>query len=230
MNFRRRVLRVTLVVGMFILCAVPAMPRDTSGATDRLEMIADDQAPNLQAQPEGTTTPPGNDAESAEQGRRPLPPKRPDPVGELKQQIIQTQNKEKLGFSKVVLCSDIEGYGLFTPVKPGEKTGKLKIYIEPANIGMLVNQERYVIDCSMHIEVTDQAGKVVSQLKNVARVHKTTRSPVFDTHFAVDMNFQNPLKADHKVKFILMDNVKGQKAILQLNLNVNKNQGGQLGT
>ncbi len=83
----------------------------------------------------------------------------PDQVSLLKKQIIETQNNSKLGFRKVVLCSRVEGFGMYWPLNPEQPASSLLLYFEPSNVSTMVSGDRYVIDCTVDLVATDSTGK-----------------------------------------------------------------------
>lgn len=46
-------------------------------------------------------------------------------IAQLKKRIIELQNKGKLGFRKLVACSSVEGFGVYSPLKQGDRITSL---------------------------------------------------------------------------------------------------------
>ncbi len=140
-------------------------------------------------------------------------PKNPeDPkIEELKEQILELRNKGKLGFRKVVPCTDVRGFGNYTPLEKGKPLTHLILYFEPANVSTLVSDDRYVIDCSVDMVVTDAKGKVLGAKKNVKKVGGVAYSPVIDLFFTLKFKFKKPLKKGFVVRAVLHDNIKNDK-------------------
>jgi hypothetical protein len=128
-------------------------------------------------------------------------------VLELKHKIIELQNKGKLGFNKVALCSRVDGFGQYSPLKPGVKTSGLTIYFEPANVSILRSGERYVIDCKVDIAALSSTGKVLALKKNMS-ISKVTTSPPLDLYFKVTWNFKKAPKEGVILKTVLRDRIK----------------------
>jgi hypothetical protein len=80
-----------------------------------------------------------------------------DQVLALKNQIIDIQNKGTLGFSELVLCSKVMGFGSYVPLeKPVLKKGaELLVYYQPLNV--FTNSRTPVFDlfATNTLDITD---------------------------------------------------------------------------
>jgi hypothetical protein len=140
----------------------------------------------------------------------------------LKEQIIEMRNKGKLGFRKVVLCSDVRSFGIYSPLEKGKPTKRLVLYFEPANVSTLVSKDRYVIDCTVDMFVTDANGKVLGAKKNAKRIGGVASSPVIDLFFTLSFKFKKPRKEGFVVRAVLHDNIKNDKASVVIRIGSNK--------
>ncbi len=139
----------------------------------------------------------------------------------LKHEILEMQNKGKLGFHKVVLCSSVDGYGQYSPIKPNSKVSRLTIYFEPANVSVMRSKNRYVIDCKIDIAAISSTGKVLAVKKNLS-ISRVTKSPPIDIYFKVNWNFKKAPKKGIILKTVLRDRIKNASASVTLRLNTKK--------
>lgn len=147
-----------------------------------------------------------------------------DEIMELKKRIIELQNKGKLGFRKLAVCSKVEGYGIYSPLEPGKPIRNFVLYFEPANVSTLVTPGRYVVDCTIDVFQVrrDASGKTVGRRMKKLKINKVSRSPVLDLHFALNLAMKKPLKTDLIVRIVLYDNIKNQSATANYRINVKK--------
>lgn len=145
---------------------------------------------------------------------------KPEDTSELRQRIIDLQNKGKLGFRKVIACSSVDGYGLYSPVEPDKPFSRIIFYVEPSNVNTLVSGDRYIIDCSVDVFVTDARGKGVAGKEGAYKINKVSRSPVLDLYFKLDINFSKPVTRDIVVKIVVRDNLKNETAAVSQRINL----------
>lgn len=168
----------------------------------------------------------GSKESSPEKGPEvPEPPKespvaQPDEVQSLKEHIIDLQNKGKLGFRKVLLCSSVEGYGQYSPVTEGGPTRQLALYFEPANVSTLVSADRYVIDCTVDQFAYDASGKMIFGKSNIMKIYRVSRSPVLDLYFHIGVGMKKPVQGTLILKTVLRDNIKNQTATAVNRVNI----------
>jgi hypothetical protein len=133
-----------------------------------------------------------------------------DETRPLKEQIIELQNKGKLGYRRVVLCSAVEGFGMYSPVEGGSVPPRLMLYIEPSNVSTLVKEDRYVIDLSVDLFVIGPTGVPLVAKQNFP-IRKVSRSPILDLHYVIGVDLRKFLKQDLiTVKTVLHDKIKNQ--------------------
>jgi len=143
-----------------------------------------------------------------------------DEVLKLKREIIELQNKGKLGFRKVILCSKVDGYGRYSPLNPGQRVSRLVLYFEPANVGTLISGDRYIIDCSIDLFIFQGKGKPIRGKKNIHKINRVSRSPVLDLFFVVRVNLKKPVGGSLVLKTVLNDNIKNQSSSITHKLNL----------
>lgn len=144
----------------------------------------------------------------------------PDEVQNLKTQIIELQNKGELGFRKVVACSAVEGYGMYSPLEEGSPIPqKLFLYFEPSNVSTLVSGDRYIIDLSVDILLTDPAGKVLGTALT-KKINRISYSPLFDIHYAMAISLKELGNRDVILRISLRDNIKNRTVTGSYRINV----------
>ncbi len=145
-----------------------------------------------------------------------------DEVLELKKRILELQNKQKLEFRKVVLCSKVEGFGVYSPLPKGKLHQQMVLYFEPANVSTLLTADRYVIDCTVEIGILDSAGKPAKGKVMSRKYHRTARSPILDVYFRIPINFAKPPKKAFSLRVILHDNIKNQRTGINVRIDPKK--------
>jgi hypothetical protein len=136
----------------------------------------------------------------------------PDEVPRLKKQIIELQNKGKLGFRKVVPCTAVEGFGVYSPLAPGSNVSKVLLYVEPENFTTLVTGDRYIVDLSVDVFIYDKAGKLISGKENALKINRVSYSPIVDLYYKIELNLGKPAGQEFVIKTALHDKLKNQSA------------------
>ncbi len=144
----------------------------------------------------------------------------PDEAQALKQKIIELQNKGKLGFRKIVLCRSVEGFGVYSPLDPGQPVSKIVFYCEPSNVSTMVSGERYVIDCAVDAFLMDSSGRTLLGKENMLKINRVSRSPVMDLFFKVEINFQKLPARKMVAKIVLHDKIKNQSVTVTQRINL----------
>ena len=146
-------------------------------------------------------------------------------VSSLKAKIIETQNKGRLGFNKIVSCKSVEGFGIYAPVESAQPISKLIFYVEPANYSTLISADRYIIDCSVDFQILDASGKPIISNENALKINRVSRSPILDLFFRIEMNLKSVKKLETMfVRVVLHDKIKNQSASANLKV---KMEGGK---
>lgn len=143
-----------------------------------------------------------------------------DEVSALKKRIIEIQNSGKLKFRKLVPCSSVERFGVYSPLKKEVPTSTIVLYVEPANYGTLVTQDRYVIDCTVDVAVFTAQGKIIGGKEGILRINRVCHSPTLDLYFKVQVNLKKPLAQDMVIKTRLRDSIKNDSVTGTLRINV----------
>lgn len=141
-------------------------------------------------------------------------------VQTLKQKIIELQNKGKLGFRKIVLCRSVEGFGVYTPLDPGQPESKIVFYCEPSNVSTMISGERYVIDCAVDAFLMDSSGKPLLGKENMLKINRVSRSPEMDLFFKVEINFQKLPAKKLIARIVLHDKIKNQSVTVTQKINL----------
>ena len=144
----------------------------------------------------------------------------PDEVQALKEQIIDLQNKGKLGFRKIVACSNVEGFGVYSPIEPGQTVGTIVFYCEPANVSTLKSHDRYIVDCAVDFLLMDSSGKVLGGKENALKINRISRSPVMDLYFKVEMRLRKLSDRSVFIKTVLRDKIKNETVSVINRINV----------
>jgi len=144
----------------------------------------------------------------------------PDDIQSFKERIIESQNKGRLGFRKVVLCSSVEGFGIYSPLQPGQAASRILLYFEPSNFSTLVSEGRYIVDLAVDLSIFDAAGKLIGGKENVLKINRVSRSPVIDLYYKMDINLKKPLKQHIVVRTTLHDRIKNQSVSASYKVNV----------
>jgi hypothetical protein len=141
-------------------------------------------------------------------------------IQKLKEQIIDLQNKGKLGFRKVVLCDSIEGFGLYSPFEPGQPLTRVLLYFEPSNVSTLVSEGRFIVDLAVDVFLLDGSGKVIGGKQNMLKINKVSRSPILDLYYKLEMKLKKPLKREILMKTVLHDRIKNQSTSMTYKINM----------
>lgn len=143
-----------------------------------------------------------------------------DEVWMLKKRIIELQNNGKLGFRKVVPCTSVERYGVYSPMEANGNSPNLVLYVEPSNYSTMMTQDRYIIDCTVDLILADPSGKVLGGKKGILSINRISRSPILDLFYKIQINARKPLKHGFIVRTVLHDKIKNQSAGASFRINV----------
>ena len=100
-----------------------------------------------------------------------------DEILNLKEKIIDLQNKGKLGFTNFTICSKIMGFAscVSLPEPVLDKNGTLLIYYEPINVFTNRKDELYEIWYTQDMTILKENGEVVSHWNDILTFHYTTQ-------------------------------------------------------
>jgi hypothetical protein len=228
----RAVLTLILCLGIFAASAIVAFGQQTinrpeillagadSGTHHSISlrlMAASDEADLKKETPPPTPQDHGA-SRSGELGGAPT--KEISEIQKLKEQIIDLQNKGKLGFRKVVLCNSVEGYGLYSPFEPGQPITRILLYFEPSNVSTLVSGDRFIVDLAVDVFLLDASGKLIAGKQNMLKINKISRSPILDLFYKLEMKVKKPLKREILMKTVLHDRIKNQSTSMTYKINM----------
>ena len=138
-----------------------------------------------------------------------------DEILDLKEKIIELQNKGKLGFTNFTLCSKIMGFASYVPLPELviDKNGTLLIYYEPINIFTKRKGDLYEIWYTQDMTLLRNNGEVVSHWNDILTFHYTTKKPVMDlfAQNSIELKGQLPV-GKYKFKATLKDKLTEKTA------------------
>lgn len=184
--------------------------------------VVENQQPRLDARSERSGTgplsvQPLSDAARFEEQHR---PEKGDEVTRLKERIIELQNRGKLGFRKVIACSSVERFGVYSPLKPGTPISRLVLYFEPSNYSTLVTGDRHIIDCDVDLFVFNEEGRLIVGKKGILKIKRISRSPILDLYYKIRVDLKKRPKGDIVIKTVLRDNIKNDSVSASYRINV----------
>lgn len=143
------------------------------------------------------------------------PPVLGDEILDLKEKIIDLQNKGILGFQNFTLCSKIFGFGSYVPLEQPvvDKNGSLLVYYEPSNVYTSRKEGLYEIWYTQDMVLLDGKGEVVQEWKDILEFHYTTRKPVLDlfARNSLDLGGQLP-PGSYGFRAVIKDKLGDKKA------------------
>jgi hypothetical protein len=143
------------------------------------------------------------------------PPVLGDEILDLKEKIIDLQNKGSLGFQNFTLCSKIFGFGSYVPLEQPvvDKNGSLLVYYEPSNVYTSRKEGLYEIWYTQDMVLLDGKGEVVQEWKDILEFHYTTRKPVLDlfARNSLDLGGQLP-PGSYGFRAVIKDKLGDKKA------------------
>ncbi|MBI4962094.1 MAG: hypothetical protein HY913_02345 [Desulfomonile tiedjei] len=179
-------------------------------AMEAFPVIAASQDPGSSAVSETKPGSPAGSASDQGQSGSPTTKDSPDEVRILREKIIELQNKGRLGFRKVELCSSVEGFGVYSPLEQGQQASRIVLYFEPSNFSTLISEGRYVVDLTVDLSIFDAAGKLIAGKENVLKINRVSRSPVIDLYYKMEINLKKPMQQHFVIKTTLHDKIKNQ--------------------
>ena len=137
-----------------------------------------------------------------------------DQVLALKNQIIDIQNKGRLGFSELVLCSKVMGFGSYVPLeKPVLKKGaELLVYYQPLNVFTNRVKGQYEIWYTQDIAILSPAGETLFEQKGFLEFHYFSRTPVFDLFATNTLDITDVPAGSYVYLAVLRDKLKDASA------------------
>lgn len=146
-----------------------------------------------------------------------------DEILNLKEKIIDLQNKGKLGFINFTLCSKIMGFASYVPLSGPviDKNGTLLVYYEPINVFTNRKDGLYEIWYTQDMTLLKENGEVVSHWNDILTFHYTTQKPVMDlfAQNSIELKGQLPT-GKYKFKATLKDKLSEKTATHIIDLEI----------
>jgi len=137
-----------------------------------------------------------------------------DQILNLKNQIIDLQNKGNLGFRQFTLCSKVMGYGSYVPLdQPVVGVGaELLIYYEPVNVFTNRVQGQYEFWFTQDTVLLSEKGEVLYEQKELLTFRYPSRTPVFDLYATNSLNLGDLPPGKYTYKAVIHDKLKDAQA------------------
>lgn len=131
-------------------------------------------------------------------------------VLELKEQIIELQNKGKLGIKDFLPCSKISTLGSYTALAETKfkQNEPLYVYFEPVNFSTSKTDAKYEIWLSEDILILNEKGETLMEKPGIMENHYTSASPILDIYFNNHVEFDDVPAGKYIFKVILHDKLK----------------------
>jgi hypothetical protein len=135
-------------------------------------------------------------------------------VPELKEQIIELQNKGELGIKNFLPCSQITTLGSYTKLSETKfkQNETLFVYFEPVNFTTSRAYGKYEIWLSEDILILNDRGETLMEKPGIMENHYTSASPILDIYFNNHVEFDNVPAGKYVFKVILYDKLKNTSA------------------
>jgi len=136
----------------------------------------------------------------------------------LKEKIIDLQNKGKLGFKDLTLCSKIISFGAYVPLpQPKIKRGRtLLVYYEPINVFTNRKKGLYEIWYIQDMILLDSKKKIIFKKEDALSFHYTFTSPVMDLYATNSLELGNLSPGKYIYKIVLKDRLKDEVAVKEI--------------
>ena len=146
-----------------------------------------------------------------------LPYSQAETVTELKERIIDIQNKGELGYHNFSLCSKIIGFGQYVPLPSDQvKVGsELLVYYEPQNLYTNRNKGIYHMWFTQDMILLDSSGETLYEGLELLTFNYQTSSPVMDVYATNSLNLGSLPPGKYVFKTIMHDQLRDQNATLE---------------
>ncbi len=147
-------------------------------------------------------------------------------VLELKEQIIELQNKGLLGIKNFLPCSQISTLGSYTPLTEAKfkQNETLYVYFEPVNFTTSKTHGIYEIWLTEDILILNDKGETLMEKPGIMENHYTSASPILDIYFNNHVEFDSVPAGKYIFKVILYDKLKNTSVSESLPFEVVKEQ------
>jgi len=133
-------------------------------------------------------------------------------VCQLREKIIQIQNKGEFGIRDLTVCSEIGVYGQYTPMEPVVSSGEeFLVYFEPENLYTKKEGGMYKTNMSQDVQILSPDGnKVLFEKKQFLVSRIESRKPVSEVFVKNKFQLTAP-SGKYLYNVILYDNNRGVK-------------------
>ena len=137
-----------------------------------------------------------------------------DEVFQLKEKIIDLQNKGKVGFRSFILCSNIIGYGQYVSIPDNKvKAGsRFYFYYEPINLFTNRRDGTYQVWFTQDVVLKKEDGEVIYEAANALNFNHQTSSPLMDVFASNSLNFGKLAPGKYQFEAIIHDKLKKEDA------------------
>jgi hypothetical protein len=134
----------------------------------------------------------------------------PDQVLQLKEKIIELQNRGALGVKNLTPCSQITTIGSYTPLSEAKfkQEETLYVYFEPANFFTSKKEGRYEVWLTEDIQILSEKGQTLMEKPGVVDMHYNCASPVLDIYFNNHVEFKGVSPGKYIFQVVLYDKLK----------------------
>lgn len=143
-------------------------------------------------------------------------------VAQLKERIIDIQNKGQLGFKNFLLCNNIIGYGQYVTAETNQvKAGtEIYFYYEPENLFTNRRNGGYHVWFTQDMILLDTSGKVIYNGPEALNFNYQTTSPVLDYYATNSLNLGNLPPGKYTFKAVMHDKLKKVDAVHTYNFEI----------
>ncbi|MFW5498870.1 MULTISPECIES: hypothetical protein [unclassified Maridesulfovibrio] len=131
----------------------------------------------------------------------------------LKNEIIEKQNKGKLGVQEFVLCKKVLNYASYyaLPENKIQRGSSLLLYYEPINWFTSVQQGRYEFYLTQDVKLESAAGEVLFDREKLLSMQYNTGKPILDIYMTNDFNLGSLPAGKYRYFIVLHDMISGQE-------------------
>lgn len=137
-----------------------------------------------------------------------------DAVSRLKEEIIDYQNRDPLGFRQFIACSKVMDYGSYVPLPDNKiKAGDvIFFYFEPQNVFTKREEGKYELWYTLDMAILTEKEQEIYKKENALEVHYTSSSPRLDLHGNIKFTFEVISSGKYIFKATIHDKLKGADA------------------
>ncbi len=129
-------------------------------------------------------------------------------VSKLKHQIIEIQNKGKVGIRNLWICKSIKTYGSYDKLVDAKvpEGAKLLLYYEPVNLFTDVEEGKYTIHFTQDLILLSGDGKTELFRKDeMIKFHYVTAVPTLDVFASNSLALGKLPVGEYKIKGVIRD-------------------------